>query len=129
GLEDAEAVPAPHAAAQQVVATTASGSAPVDGALQHAIERGLGSRIVHSARVHGGDVAVSYAVDLDDGRRVFAKTHPAAPAEFFTTEATGLAWLREADAVLVPEVLTFSDDPPNHLVLEWIDEGRAGAST
>jgi hypothetical protein len=24
----------------------------------------------------------------------------------------------------VPEVLAVSDDRPNHLVLEWIDEGR-----
>jgi fructosamine-3-kinase len=79
--------------------------------------------------VHGGDVAQSFAVDLDDGRRVFAKTHPAAPPQFFTTEAAGLRWLRDADAVLVPEVLVVSDDPPNHLVLEWIDEGREQPAT
>jgi fructosamine-3-kinase len=78
--------------------------------------------------VHGGDVAMAFAVDLDDGRRVFAKTHPAAPPHFFTTEATGLRWLRDGVApggpIAVPEVLAVSDDPPNHLVLEWIDEGR-----
>ena len=72
---------------------------------------------------------VAYAVELDDGRRVFAKTHPSPPAGFFTTEATGLSWLRATDAVAVPEVLAVSDDPPNHLVLEWIDEGRARTDT
>jgi fructosamine-3-kinase len=101
----------------------------VDRPLQAAIEAALSARVVRSARVHGGDVAVSYAVYLDDGRRVFAKTHPKAPPNFFTTEATGLAWLRGANAVPVPEVLAVSDDPPNHLVLEWIDEGQAGAAT
>ena len=54
---------------------------------------------------------------------MFAKTHPGAPAEFFTTEAAGLTWLRDAGAIAVPAVLAVSDDPPNHLVLEWIDEG------
>jgi fructosamine-3-kinase len=75
--------------------------------------------------VRGGDVAVAYVVDLDDGRRVFAKTHPGAPRRFFTTEAASLTWLRAAGAVLVPEVLAVADEPPNHLVLEWIEPGRA----
>jgi fructosamine-3-kinase len=99
----------------------------VDSALRLVLERSLGHGIVRSARVHGGDVAVAFAVDLDDGRRVFAKTHPAAPPQFFTTEATGLAWLRAADAVAIPEVLAVSDDPPNHLVLEWIERSGSGA--
>lgn len=101
----------------------------MDAALQDALERALDARVVHAAPVHGGDVAVSYAVDLDDGRRVFAKTHPRAPKEFFTTEATGLTWLRDAGAVPVPDVLAVSDEPPNHLVLEWIDEGRPRPAT
>ena len=66
--------------------------------------------------VHGGDVARSYAVDLADGRTVFAKTHPAAPAHFFTTEAAGLRWLRDGvepgGPIAVPEVLAVSDDAP-----------------
>jgi fructosamine-3-kinase len=101
----------------------------VDGALRHAVEHDLGAAVVRAARVHGGDVAVAYAVDLDDGRRVFAKTHPAAPAGFFTTEATGLSWLRDAGAVAVPEVLAVADEPPNRLVLEWVDEGAPTGAT
>ena len=79
--------------------------------------------------MHGGDVARAYAVDLDDGRTVFAKTHPAAPPHFFTTEAAGLALAatRAGGPIAVPEVLAVSDDAPNHLVLEWIDEGGARA--
>jgi fructosamine-3-kinase len=101
----------------------------MDDALRCAIETDLGARITRAVRVHGGDVALAYAVELDDDRRVFAKTHPPSPPQFFTTEARGLSWLRAADAVAVPEVLAVSDEPPNHLVLEWIDEGRAQPST
>jgi fructosamine-3-kinase len=63
---------------------------------------------------------------------VFAKTHRNPPAGFFTTEAWGLAWLREPDAVPVPEVLAVSDGDdgsPPRLVLEWIDEGGRGSAT
>ena len=101
----------------------------MDDALRCAIEADLGARIRRAVRVHGGDVALAYAVELDDDRRVFAKTHPSSPPGFFTTEATGLSWLRAAEAVPVPEVLAVSDDPPNHLVLEWITKGRAQPGT
>ena len=53
------------------------------------------SEVVATTRVHGGDTATAYRVDLADGRRVFAKTHAAPPAHFFSTEATGLRWLRD----------------------------------
>jgi len=101
----------------------------MDDALREAIEAALSARVVRDARVHGGDVAVAFAVDLDDGRRVFAKTHPKSPPNFFTTEAAGLEWLRAAGVVAVPEVLAASDEPPNHLVLEWIDEGPGRPAT
>ncbi len=101
----------------------------MDAILRKALERSLGVGIVAGTPVRGGDVAVSYAVDLDDGRRVFAKTHTAAPPGFFTTEAAGLEWLRAAAAVPVPEVLAVSDDVPNHLVLEWITEGPPDRET
>jgi fructosamine-3-kinase len=76
----------------------------------------------------GGDVADAFRATLAGGATVFAKTHPNAPPGFFTTEASGLAWLRDADAVPIPEVLGVSDDPPV-LLLEWIEPGRPGATT
>ncbi len=39
-----------------------------------------------------------------------------------------LAWLREAGAVPIPEVLGVSDDPPL-LILEWIEPGRPRGAT
>ena len=62
--------------------------------LPEAVGRALGSSVTSTARVHGGDVAAAFRMDLVDGRRVFAKTHPSAPPGFFTTEATGLRWRR-----------------------------------
>jgi fructosamine-3-kinase len=97
--------------------------AELHDALRTALEEALGAGIVRSARVHGGDVAVAYALDLDDGAHVFAKTHPSAPEHFFTTEANGLSWLRDAAVVAVPDVLAVRDAQPNYLVLEWVDEG------
>jgi fructosamine-3-kinase len=95
----------------------------VDDDLRQALAAALGAEVVSTAVVHGGDVAAAFSVDLDDGRRVFAKTHPSPPAGFFTTEAAGLSWLRDAGAVSVPEVLAVSDDDPAHLVLEWVEVG------
>lgn len=96
------------------------------------VGRALGVEVTGSARLGGGDVAESYRCELADGRTVFAKTHRSPPPGFFTTEAAGLRWLREAGAVAVPEVLAVSDGEvalPPMLVLEWIDEGRSRATT
>jgi fructosamine-3-kinase len=76
--------------------------------------------------VGGGDVAESYRVELANGDTIFAKTHRRPPPGFFTTEAAGLHWLREAHAFPVPAVLAVSDGSdaePAFLALEWIDEG------
>lgn len=86
------------------------------------VARALGRDVERLAPLHGGDVAKAFRVDLSDGETVFAKTHPSAPEGFFTTEARGLSWLREAGAVPVPEVHAVFDDPPL-LVLEWIEVG------
>ncbi len=106
----------------------------MDAGLVRALEAGLGASVSAASRVHGGDVAEAYRVQLADGRRVFAKTHRAAPPGFFTTEALGLRWLREPRVIAVPEVLLVNDGDrahglPNHLVLEWIDEGHAALTT
>ncbi len=79
--------------------------------------------------VHGGDNSAAHRVQLDDGRVVFAKTHVDPPDGWFTTEATGLEWLRVANAVRLPAVLAVDDgddDVPAHLVMEWIEEGGRG---
>ena len=94
-----------------------------DSDLGRTVSQLTGSPIRTSRRVSGGDVASSYQLTLDDGRRVFAKTHPNPPAHFFDTEARGLHWLSESGAVRVPHVLGVRDEPAL-LVLEWIDEAH-----
>ena len=101
----------------------------MERALVESIETALGSTVRESRRVHGGDVANAYRVDLDDGRQVFAKTHHRPPAGFFSTEANGLSWLAVAGTVDVPAVLALSDEAPAFLALPWIDRGVAGTHT
>lgn len=86
------------------------------------------SDVVAITPLGGGDVADAYRALLEDGTTVFAKSKQHAPSGFFTTEAAGLTWLRDAAAINVPEVLAVSDDPA-FLVLEWIDPGEPHFTT
>ena len=98
--------------------------------LLDAVANDLGADVLSATRLGGGDVAEAYRLELTDARVVFAKTHRAPPAGFFTTEARGLRWLHEPGVVATPHVLAVSDGDdgsPPRLVLEWIDEG--GSST
>ena len=101
----------------------------MDDALRRAIETDLGARVGDPNGCTAATLRSRTRSSSTTSRRVFAKTHASPPPGFFTTEATGLCWLRAADAVAVPVVLAVSDDPPNRLVLEWIDEGRARSGT
>ena len=91
--------------------------------LAGAVAEALATDVAGLRSLSGGDVADAYAVDLVDGRTVFAKTHRRPPPDFFDTEARGLAWLGASGAVDVPAVLAHSDAPVPFLVLEWVDEG------
>jgi len=79
----------------------------------------LGARVTHATRVSGGDVNEAYRVTLDDGRVVFAKTHPSPPAGMYDAEADGLAFLAEGP-LRVPRVLACTHDV---LFLEWLEPG------
>jgi fructosamine-3-kinase len=99
-----------------------------DHAFARVLEAELGTPVVRTTPVHGGDVARASRVELADGRMVFAKSHPDPTPGVFFTEAAGLAWLGEAGALAVPRVLAVRDRPAV-LVLEWIEEGEPGPST
>lgn len=92
-------------------------------ALCDAVSTALGADVGSARVLGGGDVAESFALELTDGQKVFAKTHLSPPAGFFTTEATGLRWLRDTHTVRVPEVLACSDGGSGvpFLALEWIE--------
>ena len=78
---------------------------------------------IRETPVSGGSVSSARRLTLDDGTSVFAKSWPSgeAPEGFYAAEAAGLAWLREAGAVPVPEVIVAL---PALLALEWIDPGE-----
>lgn len=92
--------------------------------LSQAVAEALGAEVASSAPIGGGDINDAYAVELADGREVFVKTNARAPATMFSTEARGLEWLREADALRVPEVLAVTGD---FLALEMLRSGRPAA--
>jgi len=96
----------------------------LEAALIDAVEEATGNPVRSLGIVRGGDVAASFRVELDNGGSLFAKTHPAPPPGFFTTEALGLTWLAEANAVRIPQVIAVADSPLAFVVLEWIEEGR-----
>lgn len=90
----------------------------------HAVLEACGARVRAARPVSGGDVNRAYRVELTDGRSVFVKTHDRAPADLFTKEAEGLAWLAEACALRTPRVLAVSSDA---LALEWVDAAPPAA--
>jgi len=97
-------------------------------AWQAQLEHQIGADVIRLNHLSGGDFADAYQAVLSSGEALFVKTHYEPIKAFFTTEAQGLTWLRDANAVNVPQVLAISDDPPM-LALEWIEQGRADATT
>jgi len=93
------------------------------GELDAALERTLGSAVARASRLSGGDINDAFALELDDGRRLFVKTNRSAPKGMFQAEARGLAWLGAARAVPVPEVVAVGNDEASFLVLELIESG------
>jgi fructosamine-3-kinase len=82
------------------------------------LEQDLGTPIRSFRSVSGGDAAASYRVELASHEHLFVKSYGLEPIGVGYAEAAGLEWLREADALRVPEVLAKG---PCWLALEWID--------
>ncbi|HEY6740706.1 MAG TPA: fructosamine kinase, partial [Actinopolymorphaceae bacterium] len=74
----------------------------------------LGTAVVATNPVAGGETCVATRARLSDGRSVFVKARPGAPTGFFGTEAYGLTWLaagargEPAEASLTPAVLGYN---------------------
>ena len=91
------------------------------GTIAQRAEALLGSAVVATTPLAGGDVCSSTRLRLSTGASALVKTRPHAPADFFHTEARGLRWLGEVDGVHVPEVLAVEDDC---LILAWVEGAR-----
>ena len=87
-------------------------------------EQLLGSSVISTAPVAGGDVASAVKLRLSNGRTAFLKSLTQAPPHFFEREAAGLRWLAEApDGVATPDVLAVDADC---LILGWVETTRPG---
>jgi fructosamine-3-kinase len=69
----------------------------------------------------GGDINDAFALTLQDGKRIFVKTHANPPRGMFEAEARGLRWIEETGAIRVPSVLACSDQRPAYLALELLE--------
>jgi fructosamine-3-kinase len=93
--------------------------------LRERLADAIGSEVISSRPLAGGDVSRAFRVELSDGRTVFAKTHQSPPeGGFYTTEALGLDWLRRANVLGIPQIVACSDEAPAFLALQWIDAGE-----
>jgi fructosamine-3-kinase len=81
----------------------------------------LGTAVVATTPVAGGDICTSTRLRLSGGGSALMKTRPNAPDDFFPAEARGLRWLGEASGVDVPDVLAAE---PDCLILSWVEVGR-----
>lgn len=92
-----------------------------------ALAAAAGSDVAGTEPVGGGSINRALRVTLADGRRVFVKHHPDAPAGSYRAEAEGLAWLAAAGALRTPAVVALGEHPgPRFLALEWIERGAGG---
>lgn len=91
------------------------------------LSRALGAKIASLREVGGGDINQALCATLADGGKVFVKTQPLVPKDFFPCEADGLAWLAASRTLRIPRVLAATDaigGAPAFLALEWIEPGR-----
>jgi fructosamine-3-kinase len=100
----------------------------MDGAARSQLERALGTRVVSSTPVSGGDINHAERVLLADGTKLFVKSNPAAAPGTFEAEARGLRWLAQAGALHVPEVLAVSGGSQGQfLALAYLEQGQPRA--
>jgi fructosamine-3-kinase len=99
----------------------------VRSALERAVRDATGAHwnLLSAAPVPGGCIHAALRLDGEDGggrTRHFAKVAEMERAAMLASEAEGLAALRAAGAVRVPEVVALGDDgDAAWLVLEWLD--------
>jgi len=85
------------------------------------IAAAIGSPVSAVVPVAGGDINRALRVTLDDGRQAFVKYRRGARADMYEAEADGLAWLAEAGAFRVPEVVAVGTGADPFLALEWLE--------
>jgi fructosamine-3-kinase len=94
------------------------------GTIANRAEALLGTAVVATTPVAGGDICTATRLRLSDGRSALIKTKAHAPDSFFAAEARGLTWLAAAAGAAVPEMLASAEDC---LIVEWVEPGHPSA--
>lgn len=83
----------------------------------------LGTDVLRSIPVSGGDINDAYKLNLSDGRQIFMKVNRSSGSSFFQAEADGLEAIRATDAIGVPQVIAVGKDQQYgaFLLLEWVE--------
>lgn len=84
------------------------------------IEKKLGSKIKSLSSLSGGCISDAFRVTTANGSNFFLKYNPSASNDMFIKEANGLKELAKANAIRIPEVLSFDED---YILLEFIPTG------
>jgi fructosamine-3-kinase len=90
-------------------------------ALAERAEQLLGTAVVSTTPVAGGDTRTATRLPPTDGRSALMKTRPFTPDGFFGVEAAGLRWLAEPGVAEVAEVLAVNE---HAIVLGWVEPTR-----
>jgi fructosamine-3-kinase len=93
----------------------------VNAEILAAVAEAVGSEVVSSRPVSGGDINNALRVTLADGRTLFVKHRDGMAGEVYRAEAKGLRWLADADAVRIPHVVAVGEGEPAFLALEWME--------
>ena len=71
---------------------------------------GKSATIAQTAKVPGGDINKSYALTMDNGKRIFMKANAKENAPFFTAEAAGITAIAQTGTIGTPEILCTGTD-------------------
>jgi len=84
------------------------------------IEEKLKSKIKSLSSLSGGCISDAYKVTTDNGSNFFLKYNSSASNDMFIKEANGLKELAKANAIRIPDVLSFDE---HYILLEFITTG------
>jgi protein-ribulosamine 3-kinase len=85
------------------------------------IEEKLGSKIKSFTSLSGGCISDAFKVTTVDGLNYFLKYNLSISNDMFVKEANGLKELTKANAIRIPDVLSFDED---YILLEYIPTGN-----
>jgi protein-ribulosamine 3-kinase len=85
------------------------------------IEEKLGIKIKSFNSLSGGCISDAFKIQTVDGLNYFLKYNPSISNDMFVKEVNGLKELTKANAIRIPDVLSFDED---YILLEYIQSGN-----